>query len=698
MDNLTKYNSFICYRRGDEKDDVIRYSSRVFAKEIKKIIDNKLTTFKPVAFEEEISCNYFSDISKMMQSVKSFIICFCDGFFDKTISRYNDCGKNLEKFKSSANDSSNPDIIYLEVKNALNNSEINFFPFFVDYVDSDGKEFLAFEYITANLGVLNEIFEVEFEKYLYVTNVPKVRVFSSIREIKCEFNQKSIERYLNKKEISATRKEEFSSLARGLKRFYNPLTNEGNNSPCKTLDLSLNEIDYNAYKKISQRYDDIYHISNAYINGVERLKRDFSARTDYLKFCGQGFNDVANLCKIDNDVTRYAYWTLELNASSVDTLNVSKNNKISVCSLCFGILLLNSYLNTDKETFKDVLYNYSGFDEEEVRKKVQGALNLLMTLRDYQDFSWMSEWYFSDGVKNGTINQTTLSVATMISSGFLRFSSLPNSLSDKEKSDATFNRFLYVQGSAQWLKNALCVRGEGIAILQHIDGEPSCNISLTVFCAEVFLKYLREITILSEQISKEYKCVIDDERVEIKKRIVDILSFLSDYYDDRDSFKENDDRSICEFSKILSLCAQIVKNNDKYDNLFDAETVASCKTMIADIYKMICEIDDEKILSCVYVEKMQLISSSNEVGYDNYENCGHLIYITALLDYAYLVDDTSDDFEKLRVRIYNLITKFKERFASDGAVCCKNGNSRHYPIYALYYYRNVIADFYDKFL
>ena len=91
---------------------------------------------------------------------------------------------------------------------------------------------------------------------------------------------------------------------------------------------------------------------------------------------------------------------------------------LSICAICFGIMSLHNWIYRDSgrcvrderrmKTYREML-----------KKKLDGAINLLIAMRSPSYGSWPSSWNFSDQLVVGTINQTTLSISTLMTCGFL---------------------------------------------------------------------------------------------------------------------------------------------------------------------------------------------------------------------------------------------------------------------------------------
>ncbi len=700
MNDYSKYKSFICYRRHSA---ILEYgsASTALADFIKSQEEGECgQNLGEMFYEETATCNYKNVIVPIMKTVDAFIICICPGFFDRTINKYRELGGDMEAFRIYAE---KEDVPYLEISEALK-YDMNFLPVYVDC--TRGRERVsAYDYVGKNLSILEEIFGDSFDSLIHKTNIPVAEYsFDDGALLFTKDLEKRVTTYFTDNYMSPSERENIlKPVISRLRMYYdNLVTDDPDSNIDEFLPIEKNEPDISAYRRILSKYDGVYHISSAYINGVRCMKDANSSKNNHEKFTGAGFEDVNNYCHIEaND---YVYWPVEFFGEG------TSKDGVSICALCFGALMLRHYLRSDEEMMLKVLGSRSTLDPfdlggdqdaETLKKKVSGALTLLMTFRDYEDFSWMSEWRFSEKLKKGTVNQTTLSISTILSLGFLEPDTVPKGCN---RSETILNRFLYIMGSVEWLRSQ-CVtrfkREKGYFWAGNIEGSPTGSIALTTFSFDVYMKLLRDVQNLLTN-EAELVAPYAEKLREEKKRLMDdikcILAYLS-WYAKESTVKLTsvDKRAICDCARAMRSLTDFASAGD----MFDAPRLSEgCRRTAAAIFRRIYALSDDDILGCLCTEDMNIITEgavSDQT--ERYEHCGHLITIDSLIKASAALnkDELGVSASQLKRRVSDLMRKFTDRYALDGGVHYKSEWSSHFPIYALYYYRTAVYDLYKYF-
>lgn len=724
-----EYKSFLCYRGGGNDPNHPLYASRKLADEIYRRREDLLEeSLLPLLFEaERYGVDYYKAIPDIMSTVEVFIICICPGFFDDIIQKYEDAGSPTPSaFKEKAKTIKDDCITYWEIDKALeqikDKHNLRFIPVLINGLNNEPvKEYFEKPELRTKL---EEIFEYDLSPLFRLTNC--TNFIYSLFDANCDTkrteyllsdttyitNQKFKNHFLAllNQESIASPSTNFRHLTTNLNSYYCTIMTtprgRGQPVPCRPLKVENNELDYHAYIKLQERYttlsQSIYHISNAYINGILALKSPTTNLSEQ-KFLGCGFTDIVDLCQIKNP-DKYTYWTLEC-------FQIPQgNDSISVCALCFGILLMDAYVKHDYQMISKILNCPPSVTKENATAFLDSGLKLLHTLRDCIDFSWLSEWEFSKPKQGGTVNQTTLSVSTLLSTKFLSIESIPDDVDVETKNKALINRFFYVLNSITWLKEAATWHGD---VPQWTDHNSNFNFTLTVFSLDAFFKFYKDIKNLLkyfESISQQTYCkLLIDEAEELKGYLLPCANYLIEKAIEICNISSNNlsSEQIGSLSKILRLYCDLFENQEVLGEDEEIhQLIVHHINNAKKIYNQLNNLSNEQILQCIYNEKFPIIQSEQgclrasaatekNKNCENYENCGHLITIDALIKSSLLFND-SQKIQELKEKIEGLLISYSNEYAENVAVKYTNKEEPsipHYPMYVLYYYRIAVSDF-----
>ena len=433
---------------------------------------------------------------------------------------------------------------------------------------------------------------------------------------------------------SQTRRDQFvMSLLSDLAMIHQVIKHNG-----VDLEYRNNIMDTNAYERLAlSSKPEYYCISSAFILGVESLRREH----DMDSGIGRGFDDVKEACYCDPGDKDYHYWPVTLSSSRKRAENPSF---FSVCAICFGAMLLNNWISCDRLLCGETRKESKNTEPDELLKRINNAINLLLSLRDYENMSWVSTWDFGQkvGAIDGTINQTTLSISTLLTCGFLDAESVNN---DSRK---LLNRIRVIDNSLIWLdskcKNTFV---DGVESYYWGDGcSEEMNLSLTLFCLDTYIKYY-------SRIKKEEKRFQELEQAkvrgvlystyceDIKNRINGIVLYLNDRVPEIIDASEGNDHDIALiYAKVLkSYCGYIsfekenrTKEKDTRDAVIQAERI-SCQalTFLYEHRKLVENFTKENC-SMLFEEFPHLTYEGDAAGdCDNYDNCAELLFIDAMI-------------------------------------------------------------------
>lgn len=704
MSEFNEYDTFLCYRcnKAGEKT-VFDASYFVCNKVYYYLLENKINSGK-ILYEEVNRTNYKTEIPNMMSVINKFIIFICPSFFDRIVDDFRKTGENYEKMKEIAQNNDN--IPYLEINAALDNENCDFIPIFIDYPKEDGEKLSAAQKFNEQKEILKRAFggQNRFDRICCTTNIPEINFqYDDNGEYIVRSELAKIEAYINNTNLYREKCENFKSKISTIENIVWALLQDG---VMQKLNLDDNEFDWQAYNRYKNAFPNLYHISNGYINGVKCLKKEG------FDFYGKGFNDVKAACGPfkgeEDENSPYIYWPVELTATNQRQQLLSEKKPISICAICFGAILLKNYLENDKEILakiknnsqsNDLTINQIDIPKNELEKIISGALNLLLTLRDYDKHSWMSVWDFTENDIEGTINQTTLSISTLLTCGFLsdNYALIDNT----HVIERLHNRVEYIKESFEWLN------GQKLSNYQesywYTGRDLSPNVSLTVFCFDCYIKYIVQLNMIlsmkESSLDDSFKTLIKEEIKSSKKTIAFVLIYLSKICNDCQLEHLNDAQKLSNITMATrSLIEYILQFDNIYEENKSKKLLETAKQAVRRTVSMVISVDDTKILNCVPKEKFSFIKYNADVNDEGeeYEHCGHLMCIDMLIKASCVLEICNIETTKavLKSRIDKLIQLFEEENVIRGRIVIEKNNNKHEPIYAAYYYRIVIMDYY----
>ncbi|MBO5402088.1 MAG: hypothetical protein J6A85_02820 [Clostridia bacterium] len=424
----------------------------------------------------------------------------------------------------------------------------------------------------------------------------------------------------------------------------------------------------------------------------------------YLYYCDREntrffpklFLDTLNVCIknfsiVDSD---FVYWPIDL----VEREYADKD--ISICSICFGIMILNNWLN------KDIQYTNCAVDtatERAFQSAINGAMNLLISLRSPKCYSWPSIWEFDKKSVEGTINQTTLSLSTLLSGGFLSF---PSNLEEDIRKDVFLKRYNFIAQSADWLIRSsnystfLDKRSWG-----YMATNKTSAILPTAFAFDTLLKFKKCLEVALPEFDND--CKQNELRLYMDKLQV-ILSSTINYFKHTQNSSDGyfmsptGEPSITHTSKVLKSLVTYARNSEPNEMVDEMIGKAFCFLINKDSAAVMNLPKNEMFERFQYTEKNS-VNLCGETELDkndgeDYENCGELLYLDALLNahgyYKTVGNSPSLGFENKVCEIWKLIRERNVKRTPDNWLIYAGKRSAYpkYPIYSLYYYRMVCSD------
>lgn len=395
---------------------------------------------------------------------------------------------------------------------------------------------------------------------------------------------------------------------------------------------------------------------------------------------------------------------------------------ISVCAVCFGTLILQHRLMKDGDIF-----GCTGLDsvaEKRFTDNMNAGINLLIALRNPYLKTWPSSWIFSDDKvdREGTVNQTTLSISTILSCGFLSRKNQPDDKILKARYEFVWESVeqLISGGISYYDYNDAVCNGWGYGIIPSLescdngDGEIDSELAMTAFTVFVFDTFLKlgiSTGKLMERFSedKEFLLVLQERKNIIDYNIRCILYYFKDRQNKDDgAFSRS---SVGNRSSSLTHTAHVTKSlfsflNDYFIGEQESEIarlilaktapyiVGRVKEMrkrgsftISDFERF--EIDEE--IKAAYGNKNM----------DQYEHSSEFIVAITLMKIA----KAMPEYKKEAVSCINWIMNIylgpnSKKIVRNGATLLVTGSQERelpYPIFYIYYYRMMLHD-YMKFI
>lgn len=695
--------TFICYRK---KPD-ISCDGAQYIYDLVKNGDLK-GKFSPALFEDDDCVHERFDnkgYEKNISESEYFIVSICDGFFDDLIDHYKAFNENRTKIQDTyRKDEANARVNDL-VKDFFDNACIAYQE--LAFATAEGKmiyPFLVFESEEKQKAYDDKsmIFFMNQEKCDMVkqavnvllcacgkddphllgdifcqTNVPKIVLKNNENGNRCVLGEESlINNFLGERlKKSFDRRTLFNTLEEHLGLIENTVVDHANLLQC-----SYNEPDAAAYYDLALDQDDHYFcITNAFINGVNYLKD--THENDELGV-GRGFFEVKEACGAfpqEKEKSRgeyYCYWPVELR-------NMQERNpkKIHICAVCFGAIMLNNALKSNQN------------EVERYRNCINGAMNLLLTLRYYKDASWIHSWNFGekDDVKSkeGTVNQTTLSIATLLTCGFV----------DCQDKEQLKKRFLYVYKSLRWLDEKGKTGNSTIREWKSRVNDLRMNLSLTFFALDAYDKYHEKVVASPIKDDPEIVGIVSV----IEEGVIATLNGLIQERNLLDSPRNL--RDVLKISKLLkSLCGSyntidsIIQKNEGARAIAEWAHDAGARALT-----LLSQVDDYLFDNITWDDVMESFpfnakNEKNQEENDEYENCLELLYVDAIFVAVKTLDGMPEVKKAAIEKAYHVLWEYickhvKKPENGEYYVFIKGRRTEHPPIYAYYYYQMVINDF-----
>lgn len=725
-----KYSSFVCYRR---KEGHPKFApSENVAGLIWWWLEHSDETewLQPALFQEccadgEIRYDN-AGIKRFIPNVRKVFIVICAGGFKNLIDIYQESLRTIDITKGSESagecarrkieQTPGVNILYYEIKNALDNlNPVDIVPV---YIKNDATDYVLSD---ADKQVLVRLFGDSFESVIYSVNHA---IYFPYNTIAGEFETFS----WNPASIKNSKPDEKVKMLEkvdSVKNFKAEIISKCQEPPSpkaaeKRADMlshlqRCSETVHKARKPhVHDKSNELDGIKSSFtaqdkdiIYDPVRL-RDPQSKPPYLAQCMlDAFNTYKDAFALEND--RFCYWDVDLDPEN------NSFSGLSVCAICFGTLIMKHRKNKDNIVLPQDSRSRRRSDASYV-DVMNAGMNLLIALRDPDKYTWPSLWVFDDSCIDvqGTVNQTTLSLATLLGCGFLKVEE--NNPLNYQQLQARVE-FIW-QSAAVLLKSGVTYEGIERAWGYKIDSDPrtsSTALAFTVFVFDTFLKLRKDLIALEEHFRHSElaeRIAYADKLKEYVNSIDECMQGIMEYFYNAQSeingsfykFGSSDDHRISDTHTayvIKSLCTYLAQNKSDFSPKIEKTDVdhvleKATKPFLERIGKMLRTRGE-------FPKDERFEMDSPDSG-DQYEHCSELIVAEALIKIVESkgnehFDKSIDDEDRNIARrlLEQLLGRYVESVTQNYRDKCiyieGHQESPKYPIYYIYYYRMVLLDY-----
>lgn len=437
------------------------------------------------------------------------------------------------------------------------------------------------------------------------------------------------------------------------------------------------------------------------------MKNDPQVKPPFLAAClVESFLEKQNAFGLQMD--NFSYWNVNLDPAVIAPQEL-QSIPLSVCAVCFGTLSVHHYMTKEWERLHKtpLLPNRPN----PLLNTIRSGQNLLLALRNPYTKIWPSTWDFNYADAQtlgteGTTNQTNLSLATLMSCGFLD-PDIPQKYLKP--------RYAYIWESVEVLLSWRVTRGyfpviTGWRYAPRSQGEPA--LLPTVFVFDTLSKLKQTISKLLPVFSEDapFYAQLQRNLQTIDEILLEILAFIAEKQctTEREHLGAFRRFERTEFS--VTHTAYVIKSLYQYAQDHGDETGGLQSILDPAIDYLVKRVDEMKENGRVYFRDFEVFEDfcdSEDASLDNdglrstygekYEHCAELIVGEALIKIAeYTRDEAlcSRVMEQLRW-LFNSYTEDKRVIGLDGDTLRVKGirDFLPYPIYGLYYYRMFLWDY-----
>ena len=405
------------------------------------------------------------------------------------------------------------------------------------------------------------------------------------------------------------------------------------------------------------------------------------------------FEEYKEKCMLSDD--DFVYWPVAVDGTE------SKNASFSICALCFGMIILHNHLKETKQ------------ENPRLVQALKGAMNLLIALRSPMRDAWPASWNDDNrGVLiEGTINQTTLSLSTLLTCGFL----------DGVGHDVFKERYRFILESIDALLGAKNghenLLGGGLIYWGYmLENNSNPAILPTAFVFDTLLKFQQKIEKYAHNcvsFDAEFAKKLQEKVQEIQEILRGVMQYFADEQDTNGGFQSQGKNSIPHTAKVVKsmLLYVLAKESTEDETYHTAKNIAQkglawmeslyddrAENKVHQIFRESTDMweDFERFYyTADVVDDETLRPGELRSQGEDYEHSKELAYVDTLLKGLSIFPTKRQRYLQIAGEV---LQKFRQgRVSIRGGTLMVKGRRAglEYPIYALYYYRMATANYVD---
>lgn len=653
-------------------------------------------------------------IDEVMPQMQLCFVVLCQGFFDRILKTYHKVLRNyrtlseqeqLEKTRQLLS-SSERDVCYLEIRRALECRQVRLCPVLVE---SYGNGFFSnldndeVEDLQKILGPGSEILfnKINAQTVDYAVIAPHMqgRFWAKLEQ---QTAQDLMQQWEKDASVAALR--QYLRDVCAAKRSNGSTVSFDQNRIKKDLKLCAKTMFGQQMPRMNREH---FRAGNPkLVYDPVRMHHDREAKPPFLaSSLLEHFAKDRAAFGLKTD--RFRYWNVDLDPNAA---NQEQTIGLSVCAVCFGTL------STYHRLHKDSLLLEEGQLTERMRQPfvetIQSGINLLLALRNPYTKTWPSSWVFNEiiGVE-GTANQTTLSLSTLMSCGFLS-PDTPSITAEQLKA-----RYSYIWQSVQvllgWGQSVCTYTGAACKGWRYTERSTNAPALLpTVFVFDTLCKLHQCVKKLEDFFGERedaFCCQLHADADRLSEELTQIIEFFrSEQRTVEDgaagAFKRYADT---EFS--VTHTAYVVKSLQQYVRQQAQPDPVVLQILAPAVDYLLNAVEQMQVQGGFFFKDWERFenfcdSDPEEMGSnplkgtygERYEHCAELIVAEALIKIA---ENTNDG--PLCDRVMQLLQWLFDTYAATSVkqrhdnIFIKSARPKElmYPIYYLYYYRMFLWDY-----
>ncbi len=441
-----------------------------------------------------------------------------------------------------------------------------------------------------------------------------------------------------------------------------------------------------------------------------------SAQTENLTNNVENMLQHLGLVCSDINKAELTYWPVYF--SDINDCQPTNNKDISysTCAICFGALQILHWLSDDQKLIAEdnnvKLYRQA---KEYFYKSLHNAIKLLIIIRN-ENGTWPTKKQINNNLSTDDfssveeLNETTLSISTLLKSEFLDKSS---AVFGTSTDDILENRFRFLLKSIGWILKDASHNEKDEVIYWNLPLLQEGSALMTSICLDTLIKFMQDTYVrkhIQDSYVKEYIGSIDFNKIFQK-----ILCFLESVQNKDGGIRPSLDEKKSSFSHTAKVMNSVI-------TFWSFTNDANCKEKAVDIingcfYYLINLIKDHDFVSLFDMRKANKFEYFNIPQKEFYEMSGELMVVTSIIKvieidhnrltrmlnhekFSWLFSTTEQ--ERVTNLLVSLLNDYREKhivsyfdFSATESILIRGRRKetdKQFPIYMLYYYRMALTD------